>query len=189
MTSTWKRIVTTVAVVGGLMGAAYLLVPGQIEAAGFSKFPGAGMMSGSMGQFHQGKMGGRMHGMMGGRMNGQMAQMQEAMGGMHDQVHGAVAEALGLTAEELTEAVAAGQSHQELADAAGIDITVLNETLLAAKTSALQSMVSDGALTQEQADQMLEHMASMDFAGMHGQKGPMMHGGGCNGAPKTGQSY
>jgi hypothetical protein len=181
MTSTWKRIVTTVAVIGGLVGAAYLLVPGQIQAVGFSNFPGAGMMSGSMGD--------RMHGMMGGRINGQMAQMHEAMGGMHDQVHGAVAEALGLTAEELTEAVTAGQSLQELADAAGIDIAVLNETLLAAKTTALQRLVSEGALTQEQADLMIEHMAGMDFAGMHGPMGAMMQGGGCHGAPRAGQSY
>lgn len=178
MTSTWKRVVTTVAVVGGMVGAAYLLVPGQIQAAGFSNFPGAGMMSG------------RVHGMMAGGMQGMMGgQMHEAMSGMHDQVHGAVAEALGLTAEELTEAVAAGQTHQDLADAAGVEVTVLYETMLATKTTAIQSLVSEGTLTQEQADLMLEHMAGMDFAAMHEQMGPMMRGGGCHGTQKGSQSY
>jgi uncharacterized protein (DUF433 family) len=92
-------------------------------------------------------------------------------GGAHAEV---LAETLGLTVEELVEAVSGGQSIAEVAEAQGVDLDTIVDALVAAQSERLQQAVEDGRITQEQADehiaQMEEHIRQMleSGAGMFG---------------------
>lgn len=72
--------------------------------------------------------------------------------GANEQMQAAVANALGLTVEELQAARADGISLRELAEAQGIDITDLRAAKDAAFQDVVEQAVADGIITQEQAD-------------------------------------
>ena len=95
-----------------------------------------------------------------------------------------LAEALGMTTEELYAALSDGQTIAELAEAQGVEMDALVEALIAPRVEQLAQAVTDGYLTQEQADLMIEimttHMAWRleNFGlGYGGQGG--FGGGGC----------
>jgi tape measure domain-containing protein len=69
-----------------------------------------------------------------------------------------LAAALGLTTEELQAEFEAGKRLPELLEELGIDEADLQAALQAARVAHIQQAVSDGELTQEQADEMLERM-------------------------------
>ena len=75
---------------------------------------------------------------------------------------GAVADAvagfLGLTPEAIAAERAAGQSLADIAEEQGKDTGGLVQTILSAKQGQIQQVVTDGRLTQERADSMLETM-------------------------------
>ena len=75
-----------------------------------------------------------------------------------------LAEALGMTAEELSAAVADGQTVAEIAAAQGLELADVVAAVVAPRAESLAQAVADGYLTQEQADAMLaemtEHMTS-----------------------------
>lgn len=156
--------------------------------------PNTGFGPGSM-------MGGR-GGMMGGyAQNGNnwewmnaMHQWMTANGGMHTFVWNVLAEKLGLTSDELTTEVNSGKTLAQIAEEKGVSRTDLVATLELAHKDSLAQAVTDGYLTQEQADGILSQMAGryewmLDNAGvgygMMGGRGGMMGGqfgsGGCHG--------
>ena len=85
----------------------------------------------------------------------------------------AVADALGMTAEEMREALQSGQTIEELAAEKGIDLQTI---VLEEFTSHMQTAVEEGRLTQEEADEKLADFidqiesGEMPFRG-HGPQG------------------
>ncbi len=72
----------------------------------------------------------------------------------------AVAEALGLTPEQLFSELHSGKTLEEIAEEKGVDIQKVYEAAQAARVQqmkdAIQQAVEDGRMTQEQADWLLE---------------------------------
>ena len=120
-------------------------------------------------------------GMMGGSMmGGNHAQMHGAMmgaNGMHEQVWTAVAKKLGLTYAELNTALQNGQTVAQLAQAKGISLDALKTAALEAMKTSFAELVKQGAMTQEQADWMLDHMDDMPMFNFDQGFGPGMMGG------------
>lgn len=85
-----------------------------------------------------------------------------------EKIKAAVAEALGISVEELEAARAEGKTLADLADEYGVELDVVQAAIQAARDEALQQAVNDGIITQEQADNILSH---------HGQLGPLGHRG------------
>lgn len=81
-----------------------------------------------------------------------------------------VAEALGLTTEELQAALDGGQSLSELMTAQGIDAGTLQTNVQAAYEAAVARAVADGVITQAQADAVLAQDSNGFglFGGHHG---------------------
>jgi hypothetical protein len=72
----------------------------------------------------------------------------------------AAAQALGMTTDELAAALKDGQTLEELAAAAGVDVQTVRDALQAAHEEALRTRIeaglTDGTLSQEKADWLLE---------------------------------
>ena len=71
-----------------------------------------------------------------------------------------LADALGMTSEELYAALSDGQTIAELAAAQGVEMDALVDALIAPRTLQLEQAVLDGYMTQEQADWMIEMMTT-----------------------------
>lgn len=71
-----------------------------------------------------------------------------------------VAALLGMTAEQIQAERLAGKSLAQIAQSKGVSTDKLVETILSAKKAALQQAVTDGKLTQAQADLMVERMSA-----------------------------
>ncbi len=69
-----------------------------------------------------------------------------------------LAEVLGLTTEELQAEFEAGKRLPDLLEELGIEEADLQAAFQAARVARIEQAVSDGELTQEQADEMLERM-------------------------------
>jgi hypothetical protein len=93
------------------------------------------------------------------------------MGALHDYKQAAFADALGLTAEQLADRIETGETVWSIAEAQGMTLAEFRQLHLDAHAEALAAAVADGAITQEQADQMQQHMQSRGGWGMG------MHGG------------
>jgi len=72
----------------------------------------------------------------------------------------AAAQALGMTADELSSALQSGKTLEQLADEAGVDLQDVQDAIRAAHETELRARieqaVSDGTMTQEKADWLLE---------------------------------
>ena len=98
-----------------------------------------------------------------------------------------IAEALGMTVEELQAARIEGKSVADLAEEKNISIDSLKNKLIQERTAQLQQLVSDGVLTQAQMDAMTANMSNMIDAAIQsnnighmngrGGMGMMGHGG------------
>ena len=183
------------------LGAGIAFAQTQTQNSGF----GTGWMMGSNGQtgYGSGMMGGR-----GGIMSDYaqndsgwewmdaMHQWMTTSDGMHTFVWNALAEKLGLTSDELYGEVNSGKTIAQIAEEKGVSRADLIAALETAHQTSLAQAVTDGALTQEQADNILAQMAGryewmLDNMGsggmMSGQYGAggMMNGqagaGGCHG--------
>lgn len=119
-------------------------------------------------------------GMMGG-YGGWMYQYRDLM-------HEPIAEALGLSLDELNAALAAGKTPWLIAQEKGIDTATLQAAMQAGHAAALKQAVADGKLTQEQADAMLAHQAQMQAWHAANGYGPMM-GRGFRAGNGTGPGY
>jgi predicted DNA-binding protein (UPF0251 family) len=80
----------------------------------------------------------------------------------------AVAEALGISVEELEAAQAEGQRLHELAVELGVDPATIGTAVAEARAEAIQAAVEDGTITQAQADQLL----NQNRPGFGGHRGP-----------------
>jgi hypothetical protein len=92
----------------------------------------------------------------------------------------AVADKLGLTADELTSKLSDGQTLVDIAQEQGVAEDDLPTLLKEARSDALQVAVSDGVLTQEQADWIEQHPALLRMLGTatrRGGRGFRMPGG------------
>jgi len=67
-----------------------------------------------------------------------------------------MADALGMTVEELQDARAAGKRLPEIIESQGLDMDDFRDALQQAHEDAVQRAVADGVITQEQADQFLD---------------------------------
>jgi len=96
---------------------------------------------------------------------GWMAQYQ-------DEMHAAIAEALGLSVDEFEAALDSGQTVWQIAEAQGVSVEALQETMQAAHADILAQAVADGVLTQEQADAILNHVGTgLMVGGGRGMRG------------------
>jgi hypothetical protein len=94
--------------------------------------------------------------------------------------HAAVAEALGVTTDELYALRAEGKSIAQIADDKGVALEAVTATMLQTHKAALDARVAAGTVTQEQADAMLGFMqtridAMVQATGVgphHGMMGP-----------------
>jgi DNA-binding CsgD family transcriptional regulator len=95
-----------------------------------------------------------------------------------DEMHAAVAEALGLSVEEFEAALAEGKTPQQIAEEQGIAQEEFCADLHGAAEGILAQAVSDGAITQEQADWILERMNDRCLEGGGPMRGGRGHGPG-----------
>jgi hypothetical protein len=104
-------------------------------------------------------------------------------GVMHDYVEQALADKLGLTEEQIEAQLAAGKSMGQIA----LDNGILQENLATfmndVHKAAFDKAVSDGVMSREQADLMLQRMASNQQYNLGTGNCPM------NGNGQTGQGY
>jgi hypothetical protein len=176
------------------LGAGVAFAQTQTPNTGF----GPGWMMGGNGQttgYGPGMMGGyAQNGDSWEGMNS-MHQWMGASGGMHTFVWNALSEKLGLTSEELYAEVNSGKTIAQIAEEQGVSRADLIATLETAHQESLAQAVTDGALTQEQADSILAQMAGryewmLDNmgrgTGMMGGRGGMM---GRYGQPGSGGQF
>ena len=135
----------------GVAGFAYAQAPQPTEPVPY----GPGMMGrgGMMGRWNQSGTSGQ-------------------YGPMHEYMVGAMAEALGMTDEELDTELAAGKTMWQVAEEKGLSTEEFQQLMIEARTSALEKLVADGVITQEQANWMQSRMQ-----GRGGQGGCPMQGG------------
>lgn len=88
-------------------------------------------------------------------------------------MHDALAEALGVTAEELTALHDSGESMQTLLEEQGLTFEEFRALMDDARSVAITAAVADGAITQEQADLIQSHAQDAEgrFAGRDGDRG------------------
>lgn len=77
---------------------------------------------------------------------------------IHESVHAAAADALGMTPEELDAAIADGATLWDLADEQGVDISDVWAAMDAARAEELEALAEAGVLTGAQTDWMLSAM-------------------------------
>jgi len=106
--------------------------------------------------------------------------------GLGDAELAAAADVLGMTTDEVQSALQDGQTLQDLADAADVDIADVQAAIQAVHETEMRERiaqdVADGTITQAQADWMLE---GIDNGYMLGKGGPGGFGRG-NGGPRGG---
>jgi len=100
------------------------------------------------------------HGMMGGYA------MYGEEGPMHEAMVAAVADALGLTPEEIEARHDAGETLWDIAAAQGLSDEEIQDLMLSTHDIALEQAVAEGLLTAEQAEWMVARMGSM-WTGEH----------------------
>ncbi|HHS98003.1 MAG TPA: hypothetical protein ENK08_08930 [Chloroflexi bacterium] len=71
----------------------------------------------------------------------------------------ATAQATGLSEDEVIAALESGQTFAQIAEAQGVDPQAIVDAFVAEREEMLEEAVSEGRLTQEQADEMLEEMS------------------------------
>ncbi|MBT3190218.1 MAG: hypothetical protein HN736_16070 [Anaerolineae bacterium] len=79
---------------------------------------------------------------------------RDGSGLLHDYMSEAMANALGVTVEELQAGHDAGENFFDLALAQGITEEEIPTLMQSARDAALEAAIADGAITQEEVDQM-----------------------------------
>jgi hypothetical protein len=142
------------------------VVLAQGPKPGATPQPGQGYgMMGSGGMMGRG-------GMMGANRNGTQV---AGMGQMHEYMQAALAEKLGVSVEDLNAAYSDGKTFWQIADEKGFTAEEAQQMMLDARTAALDAMVADGTITQEQADWMKNRSGQM-MGGANGGGCPMWDG-------------
>jgi hypothetical protein len=91
-----------------------------------------------------------------------------------DEMKAVVADALGISVEELDAAKEAGTHLPDLAAELGVDMKTVHDAVQAYRETAVADAVANGLITQEQADQILSHSGHF---GPCGHRGPGRRGG------------
>lgn len=94
--------------------------------------------------------------MRGGRWGGQA--MAGANGPLHEAVIAALAEAFGMAPETLQARLDGGETLWQVAELLGWNSDQLQAAMLSARSAALEEAVTNGLMTQEQADFMAQRM-------------------------------
>lgn len=97
-------------------------------------------------------------------------------GWMHDYVEQALAAKLGLTEEQVEDALASGKTMYQIALDNGIAEAELPTFMTDVHQAAFDKAVADGVLSQEQADWMLQHMQGL-YGNGYGFGNCPMYGG------------
>lgn len=82
--------------------------------------------------------------------------------------HEGIAEALGITSDELFELTQAGKSLAEIAEEKGVSVEQLTEVIVSAHIEQLDQLVADGKLTEENKALLLENVEEMAIAMING---------------------
>ena len=90
--------------------------------------------------------------------------MHQLLAPYEEGIHQALADALGVSLTEFEAARAEGETLADLAAAHDVELAALVEVRDAARTEAIDQAVTDGVITQAQADWMLEHQAARQQA-------------------------
>ncbi|HEY1118970.1 MAG TPA: hypothetical protein VGE43_14760 [Acidimicrobiales bacterium] len=85
-----------------------------------------------------------------------------------------VADALGMTEDQLRGVLEGGRTIAEVAAAEGVDVQVVIDALVADATARLNEAVADGDLTREQADERLVRIEERVTAMVDGER-PVRH--------------
>ncbi|MBP8000736.1 MAG: hypothetical protein KA314_07270 [Chloroflexi bacterium] len=128
--------------------------------------PTTGMVPGQMNSPRGSMMGNGGQGMMANGGQGMMANGSPGFGrgmGLID-MKSIIAEALGITVEELDTAQAAGQRLPELVAELGLDMDTVQANIVAGLSEAINQAVTEGTITQEQADLMLARLEMRTLA-------------------------
>jgi len=124
---------------------------------------GPGMMGNGIGR-----------GMMGGGFGRGM------MGDSQDSLIAVAAGKLGMTVDELQTQLQDGKTVADLASEKGVDLKTIVDAFMATRQETLSQAVTDGKITQAQADQMLTNMREMVEDHLNGNM-PALGPGGCGG--------
>ena len=111
--------------------------------------------------FAQGPLGGPWFGPFGGRLGHFPFFGNDQADAHREKMQEALANALGLSVEELDAARDDGKNLLEIAAAQGVDMADVQEALKAASEQLLDQAVADGLLTEEQADSMRQRWQDM----------------------------
>ena len=93
-----------------------------------------------------------------------------------EKIEAAVADALGISVEELEVARAEGKTLADLADEYDVELDVVQAAMQAARDEALRQAVTDGIITQEQADNILSRDGQFGPRGFRGDGSRLGHG-------------
>ncbi len=129
---------------------------------------------GLMGSWGRGRMGG---GMMGGGMMRGAWGGSNAYGPMHDVMVKALADKIGLTTDEVQKRLDNGESLWQIAQSKGLSDQDIRQLMLDTHDATLAQAVTDGRITQEQADWMDQHMEQMWQSGGQSFNGMPCWGG------------
>jgi hypothetical protein len=94
----------------------------------------------------------------GAGLAGQTGSTTPINGTLHDYIIAAYAEALNLSVDEIETRLTSGETLSSIALSTGLTIDEFRTLVADARTSALAAAVSDGVITQAQADWMTSHM-------------------------------
>lgn len=85
-----------------------------------------------------------------------------------DEIHTALADALGLTVDELNAMLADGMTLSQIAAEQGVDWADVQAAMIGARADVLAELVAEGIITQEQADRMTSRPNMFGGGGMRG---------------------
>lgn len=152
-----KLIVVAVVAVAALVvssaafaGYALAQSPTPAASSGNGYSHGPGMMGGGY--------GGMMSGGYGHHHNGGAGLTDTYHSQMHEATFDALAHGLGISRADLDKRVAAGETPAQIAAAQGLTQDQITQLFATARTTALDQLVANGTLTQDQANAMLTHM-------------------------------
>lgn len=138
-----------------------VLVFMALGSAGYAYAQSAQPQSGTFGP---GTMQGEMvgvgrHGR--GGIHGSYGSAGEGFVPMHDYILEVFANAFTLSVDELQARLEAGETMFNIAEGQGVTLEEFRSTMIEVRTTAINQLVADGVITQEQADWMLERMSRM----------------------------
>lgn len=101
-----------------------------------------------------------------GFRQGRIAGQSQAMvGPLHEYKVQALAEAFGLTVDQVEERLATGETMWQIAQAQGMTLEAFQDKMVEAAKNAINLALADGKITQIQADRMLSRVERMKANG------------------------